>query len=79
MKAKYLLHEFFMGDVEDPEIYCAQPIYEWQQTSAGKFCMEKGEDIRYDIMQDVQAFGYRIRISGILSDKHATFLALKRT
>ena len=30
-----------MGDVEDPEIYCAEPIYQWQQTPAGKWCMEK--------------------------------------
>ena len=35
-----IVHTFRMGDVEDPEIYAAQPIYEWQQTDAGKFVME---------------------------------------
>jgi len=37
---KVVVHKFSMGDVEDPEIYAAQPIYEWQQTDAGKFVME---------------------------------------
>jgi hypothetical protein len=25
-----------MGDVEDPELYAAQPLYEWQQTEQGQ-------------------------------------------
>ena len=35
MAIRTLLHEFRLGDVEDPEIYAAQPIWEWQQTEAG--------------------------------------------
>ena len=33
-----------MGDVEDPEIYCAGPIWDWQQTDQGKFIMENAVD-----------------------------------
>lgn len=36
---KVIVHRFRMSDVEDPELYAAQPIYEWQQTDAGKFVM----------------------------------------
>jgi hypothetical protein len=79
MKAKYILHEFRMGDVEDPEIYCAEPIYEWQQTPAGKWCMEKATDPTFNIILDPMNMGYRVVITGRLSDKHATFWALKRT
>ena len=78
MKAKYVLHEFTMGDVEDPEIYCAEPIYEWQQTPEGKFCMEKATDLEYHIHTDPMTFGYKVIITGYLSGKHATFWALKR-
>ena len=37
---KTLVHTFRMGDNDDPEIYAAQPIWEWQQTEHGKYVME---------------------------------------
>jgi hypothetical protein len=30
-----IFHEFTLGDVEDPEIYAAQPLCEWQTTEMG--------------------------------------------
>ena len=30
------VHEILMGDVEDPDLMIAAPIYEWQQTEAGR-------------------------------------------
>ena len=77
-KSKYILHEFRMGDVDDVDIYVAQPIYEWQQTPAGKLCMEKATDLEYHVHPDSMTIGYRVTITGYLSDKHATFWALKR-
>ena len=79
MTSKYILHEFRMGDVEDPEIYCAEPIYEWQQTPAGKWCMEKATDLEYHTQIDHMTMGYRVVITGYLSGKHATFWALKKS
>jgi hypothetical protein len=78
MKAKYVLHEFTMGDVEDVEIYAAEPIYQWQQTPEGKFCMEKAEDVYWTSVIDHSSFGHRIKIIGTLTDKYATFYALKK-
>ena len=37
---KVVVHRFKMSDVEDPDIYVAEPIWKWQQTDAGKFVME---------------------------------------
>ena len=34
---KVVVHKIRMGDVEDPDLYVAEPIYNWQQTDAGKF------------------------------------------
>jgi len=79
MKSKYVLHEFTMGDVEDVEVYAAEPIYKWQQTSAGKFCMEKAEDVHWITSLDPVVMGHRVKIIGTLSEKHATFWALKRS
>ena len=79
MKAKYVLHEFTMGDCDDVEIYAAEPIYQWQQTPEGKWAMEKAEDIHWVTAIDHNIFGHRIKIIGTLKDKYATFYALKRT
>ena len=79
VREKYKLHEFTMGDVEDVDIYIAQPIYEWQQTPAGKWCMEKATEITYHTMFDHSAYGHRVVITGYLSGKQATFWALKKS
>jgi len=36
---KVVVHTINMGDVEDPDLMVAAPIYEWQQSDAGKFAM----------------------------------------
>lgn len=78
VREKYVLHKFTMGDVEDVEIYAAEPIYAWQQTPEGKFCMEKATDIEWHTTWDYAYFGHRIIITGYLTPKHATFWTLKR-
>lgn len=78
MKSKYVLHEFTMGNVEDLEIYAAWTMRQWQQTPAGKFCMEKATDIHWITVIDHNTLGHRIRIIGTLKDKYATFYALKK-
>lgn len=42
---KIVVHQFAMGDVEDPDLYAAEPIYQWQQTEAGKFAMEHSSPV----------------------------------
>lgn len=29
-----------MGDVEDPDLYAADPLWKWQQTAVGKYVMK---------------------------------------
>lgn len=53
--------------------------YQWQQTPAGKFCMEKATDLEFHMQVDHMTMGYRIAITGWITEKHATFLALKKT
>jgi hypothetical protein len=71
------LHQFRMGDVDDVEIYVAQPIYEWQQTPAGCWCMEHATNLHYLTGFDPTGFGYKITITGDLEDKLATEFLLR--
>lgn len=72
-----VLHQFFMGDVEDPELYAAEPIYKWQQTPAGKWCMEHASDLHFNTGLDPSSYGYKITIVGNLEDKLATEFLLR--
>jgi len=35
-----IVHRFRMGDVEDPDLYAAEPLWKWQQSDMGKWVME---------------------------------------
>jgi hypothetical protein len=39
-----VVYKFRLGDVEDPEIYAAEPLWQWQQTEAGKWVMANAEE-----------------------------------
>lgn len=69
---RIIFHTFTMGDVEDPEIYIAQPVYEFQQTDKGKWMMENGQDLQYQISADYDCYGYKIVLYGKLDDRLAT-------
>lgn len=61
-----------MGDVEDPELYAAQPLYEWQQTEQGQWVMKNCSDPKYIVRPDVNTFGHKIIIYGEVEDQLAT-------
>ena len=70
-------HAFRLGDVEDPDIYAAQPIWEWQQTEPGQWVMAHCSDPRYSFNPDDNNWGYRVILYGELEEKNATFFQLK--
>jgi hypothetical protein len=72
-----ILHSFTMGDVEDPEIYAAQPIWEWQQTEQGQWAMQHCNDATFHIDTNFATMGYRIVITGTLSPEDETYFTLK--
>ncbi len=37
---KIVVHTFSVSDVEDPDLYAAQPLYDWEHSEAGKFVMK---------------------------------------
>lgn len=73
-----VVHEFRMGDVEDPDLYAAEPIYKWQQTEAGKWIMENAtEPPSWHRMHDMYNYGYQYQIRASLRPEDATWFLLK--
>jgi hypothetical protein len=73
-----LLHSFNMGDCEDPYLYAAFPISEWQDTEKGKWIMENViEEPVFHIQPSPETMGYRVAITGKLNPEAETFFRLK--
>jgi hypothetical protein len=73
-----VVHHFPMGDVEDPDLYAAQPLYEWQQSEAGAWVMEHAVEPPFWTRQtDVASYGYRYYIVARLKESDQTFWKLK--
>jgi hypothetical protein len=68
MGVKVIFHCFTMGDVDDVDIYVAEPIYQWQQTEQGKWVMEHAQDLTYHTAADPNTFGYRVSIHGEIAE-----------
>ena len=72
------VHEIRMGDVEDPDLSVASPIWDWQNSDAGKFVMEHAEDPPYWTRHaDHTTYGHLYRIIARLSEQNETFWTLK--
>ena len=73
-----VVHEFPMGDVEDPDLYAGEPLWKWQNSEAGKWVMEHAVEQPYWIRSaDFQNYGYRYKIVARLSEPMQTFFRLK--
>jgi hypothetical protein len=41
---KVVVHEFNVSDVDDPDIYAAGPLFDWERSEAGQFVMKHAVD-----------------------------------
>jgi hypothetical protein len=61
------VHSFTMGDVEDPDLYAAQPLFEWQQSEQGQWIMNNAADVPiWHRLADNTGFGYKYIIKAKL-------------
>jgi len=73
-----IVHTFLVGDVEEPQLYAAAPIWNWQQTEAGKFVIKHAEEQPVFHSQiDYQSYGYKYAISAVLEEKKLSEYYLK--
>ena len=71
------VHKFSMGDVEDPDLYAAGPIWDWQQTEQGVWVMKHGLDPTFHTSVDHLSYGYTINITAHITDKRWTEFCLR--
>jgi hypothetical protein len=72
------LYSFLLSDVDDPEIYAAGPLWDWQQTEQGQWCMENCiQTPSFQIHADTNTYGYRVTVTGELSETDHTYFQLK--
>ena len=73
-----VVHIFDLADVDDPELYAAQPIWEWQQSESGRWVMEHAvEEPIWHRMLEPSTYSYKYKITARLKAKDYTFWALK--
>ena len=73
-----IVHTIRMGDVEDPDLFVAHPISQWQDSDAGKFIMEHAVEKPYwHRTTDHATYGHRYDIVARLSEQNETFWTLK--
>ena len=75
---EYVVHSIRMGDVEDPDLMVAQPIYEWQQTDAGKYIMENSQPSpMWRRGYDEMSFGHQYVILAYFTPHQLTYYKLR--
>jgi hypothetical protein len=75
---KVVVHQFTMGDVEDPDLYAAQPMWDWQESEQGKFVMEHAVDKpEWHRRIDNTTYGYVYAITAELEAKKLSEFYLK--
>lgn len=60
---EFIVHEFQMGDVEDPDLYAAQPLREWEESNFGQWVMANSADVpSWHRIADMSIYGYRYQV-----------------
>jgi hypothetical protein len=75
---KLIVHQFRMGDVEDPDLYAGEPLWKWQESEMGKWVMARAVDTpEWHRQADPLNYGHQYIIVAKLKDIDYTFWQLK--
>lgn len=73
-----VVYRFNMGDVEDPVLYAAEPLIQWQNSESGKWVMENAlETPMWHRQQDYATYGHQFAVTAKLKAKDYSFFLLK--
>jgi hypothetical protein len=68
-----VVHTFIMGDVEDPDLYAAEPLMQWQNSEQGQWVMEHAvETPMWHRQADPMSYGYKYLITAKLQGAKLT-------
>lgn len=74
---QHVVRRFTMSDVDDPELYVAHPIWEWQQTEHGQWVMKHGKDAQYHMHMEPVTYGYQVVITAHITPRRWTEYCLR--
>lgn len=67
-----------MGDVEDPDLFVAIHLYDWEKSEVGKFVMEKSNPTpMWKRYANPSSYGWTYDIIAYLSEKDHVYYKLK--
>lgn len=73
-----VVHEFQMGDIEDPAVLAGFLIGEWESTAAGQWVKENSiGPLHWQSMHDMSYMGYRYCIIARMTEANQVFFKLK--
>lgn len=73
-----VVHRINMADVEDPALYIAEPLWQWQQSEAGQWIMQNAIETPFWIHnQDYNTYSIQYVIVARLTEQNETFWRLK--
>lgn len=78
MTVKIIVHRFRLGDVDDPEIYAAEPIWQWEQSEVGRWVKEHAVEVpSWQIRVHHETYSHEGIIRAEFTEEDATFYSLK--
>ena len=73
-----MVHSFLLGDVEDPDLYAGQPLWEWQESEAGAWVVEHAADKPYWVRRtDPYNYGFRYYVFARLTEPDQVYWQLR--
>lgn len=78
---KVVVHQMRLGDVEDPELYAAQPLYEFEKSERGQWIMANAvlESVVWKTLVDQDTYGYQVIVEAEFEGPALTEYFLKWT
>jgi len=75
---KVVVYRFSIGDVDDPYLYAAEPLYQWEKSDSGQFVMKHAiEPPVWRTHTDSYNYGYQCVIVAELEKKKLVEFYLK--
>jgi hypothetical protein len=78
MGIRVTVHKIPMGDVEDPEIYAADPIIKFEKTEQGQWLHSHStRQLEFIIRPNQETYGWMVIIFAWLEEQDLTYYRLK--
>ena len=75
---KITVHSFNLGDVEDPQLYAAQPLWEWEKSEQGQWVKSNAKEVpEWFTGPDANNYGFQVRVVADLKEEDVTYYNLK--